>query len=165
MTEVKEIWTEMWNFPTYEISTLGNVRRAKNERPVKVRVDGNAYNMVSIFYNKKAYTKRLGKLVWQSFNKCDCNESIDHIDRVRTNDTLGNLRCVPMDVNYANREKGIHRNKYNLTPEMKGLIYRNYRDGIWSTWDIMKEYGMPLNYIRTTMLRGSWKKFAGDENI
>ena len=165
MNNQNEIWTEMWNFPTYEISNLGNVRREKTKRPVKVRVDGNQYNMVSLFYNKKKYTKRLGKVVWQSFNKCDCDLSIDHLNRVRVDDTLGNLRCVSMEINYDNREKGTHRNKYNLTPEIKALIYRNYRDGIWSTWDIMLEYGIPLNYARTTMLRGSWKKYDDNENL
>lgn len=165
MTEVKEIWTEMWDFPTYEISTLGNVRWAKKARPVKIRVDGHRYNMVSVSYHNKKYTKRLGKLVWQSFNKCECKESIDHIDRNSTNDALGNLRCVPMEVNYGNRSKGTPRNRYNLTPEIKALIYRNYRDGVWSTWDIMKTYGIPLNYLYTTLNRGSWRKYGEDENL
>ena len=165
MTEVKEIWTEMWNFPTYEISNLGNVRRAKTERPVKVRVDGNTYNMVCIFYNKKKYTKRLGKLVWQSFNKCDCKETIDHLDRNRTNDTLGNLRCVSQEINNTNRDKSTQKNRYNLTPEIKALIYRKYTAGEWSTWDIMKKYGIPLSYIGTTLTRGSWRKYGEDENL
>lgn len=165
MNNQNEIWTEMWNFPTYEISNLGNVRREKTKRPLKVRVDGNKYNMVSLFYNGRKYTKRVGKLVWQSFNNCDCNLTIDHINRVSVDDTLGNLRCVSMEINNENREKRTGRNKYNLTPEIKAIIYRNYRDGIWSTWDIMLQYGIPLNYARTTMLRGSWRKYGNDENL
>jgi hypothetical protein len=160
-----EIWTEMWNFPNYEVSNLGRVRRAKNGKLVKIRKDGNDYNFVCLFYNKKKYTKRLGKLIWQSFNKCDCNQTIDHLDRKKMNDNLGNLRCISMEDNYKNRITKKNRNKYNLTPEIKALIYRNHRDGVWTNWSIMKKYGMPLNYVRTTMIRGSWKKYGEDENL
>ena len=51
---------------------------------------GNGYNVVCIFYNKKKYTKRLGKVIWQSFNECDCVKTIDHIDRNRANNNYQN---------------------------------------------------------------------------
>ena len=160
-----EIWIEMWGFPNYEISTTGKVRRLKNEKVIKQRSDGNSYKMISIFFQGKKYTKRVARLVWQSFNKCNCEQTIDHIDRDKGNDTLGNLRCVSMSENYQNVGSKQKTNKYNLTPEIKALIYRNYHKGLWTTWDIMKKYGMPLNYIRTTMVRDSWKKYGDNEEL
>ena len=56
----KENWVEMWDFPTYEISSLGNVRRTESKRPLKIRGDGNGYNVVCIFYLGRKYTKRVG---------------------------------------------------------------------------------------------------------
>jgi hypothetical protein len=160
-----EIWTEMWDYPNYEVSNLGRVRRAKNEKVIKQRQDGNEYKMVSLWSGKKKYTKRVGRLIWQSFNKCDCKETIDHINRDRGDDSLGNLRCITSEEQYKNKSKITEKNKYNLTPEIKALIQRKYTAGEWTTWQIMKMYGIPLNYVRTTMVRGSWEKYANDETL
>ena len=45
MTEVKEVWVEMWEFPKYEISNLGNVRNAKTEKKLAIRQDGKEYKL------------------------------------------------------------------------------------------------------------------------
>ena len=160
-----EVWTTMWGFPNYEISNFGNIRNLKTQRLIKQKNDGNNYELVSIYYNKKKYTKRVGRAVWQSFNMCDCKETIDHIDRNKTNNTLQNLRCVTAKENYNNLGSKKKENKYNLTPELKALIHRNFKAGIWSTWDIMKKYGIPVKYTKTTMDRNSWAKYGEDENL
>ena len=152
----KENWVEMWGYPTYEVSNLGRVRRASTERLLKIREDGNGYNVVCIFYNKKKYTKRLGKVIWQSFNECDC---------VKTIDMLANLRCVSMYKNFKNRVGKKRENKYNLTPELKALIYTNYTNGIWSSWYVRQNYGLPINYTKTVMKRNSWEKFVNNEGL
>ena len=72
----KENWVEMWDFPTYEISSLGNVRRTESKRPLKIRGDGNGYNVVCIFYLGRKYTKRVGRYVWQSFNQQFCTKTV-----------------------------------------------------------------------------------------
>ena len=161
----KEIWVEMWDYPTYEVSNLGRVRRAKTERLLTIREDGNGYNVVCIFYNKKKHTKRLGKVIWQSFNECDCAKTIDHIDRNKSNDRLDNLRCVTMFRNYKNRVGKKRENKYNLTPELKALIHTNFTNGTWSSWYVRQEYGIPINYTKTTMKRNSWEKFVNNEGL
>jgi hypothetical protein len=163
--ETNEIWTDMWGFPNYEISSEGNVRNKKTEKVISQRQDGNEYKLISIFYNKKKYTKRVGRLVWQSFNKCECKETIDHLDRNKGNNNLGNLRCVSMKENFTNLGSKQKVNKYNLTPEIKAEIYRNYHAGNITSWGIMKQYGIPMNYIRTTLQRNSWAKYGTDENL
>ena len=162
MTEVKEVWVEMWEFPKYEISNLGNVRNVKTEKKLAIRQDGKEYRMVSIF-DKKVHTKRVGRYVWQSFNKCSCKETIDHINRDAGDDNLGNLRCVPMEFNNRNRKNCEYSNKYNLTPEIKKEIITGVKNGTHTTWTIMKKWDIPLNYIGTVIRRGSWEKYLDNE--
>lgn len=162
MTEVKEIWVEMWEFPKYEISNLGNVRNAKTEKQLAVRQDGKEYRMVCI-WDKKSHTKRVGRYVWQSFNECDCKETIDHINRDAGDDRLENLRCVPMADNNRNRKNCKYNNKYNLSPQTKKEIITGITNETETTWTIMKKYGIPLNYIGTVIRRGSWLKYLDNE--
>lgn len=164
MENQTEVWVEMWEFPTYEISNLGNIRNAKTQHKLAVRQDGKEYRMVSLYYNKKSYTKRVGRLVWMSFNQCGCPETIDHINQDAGDDRLENLQCIPMDENLDKRRKHKKQpNKYNLTKELKGYIHKSITNGTETTWTIMKKYGIPLNYIGTTMRRGSWKKYVTTE--
>ena len=130
---------------------------------------------LSFFFDKKVATKRVGRLIWQSFNKCNCYETIEHINQKSNDDRLENLECVSMEQNIKNRNK-IPRgqNKYNLTPEIKAHIQLGMQNKIlndncvkkltpsYSTWDVMKKYGIPLNYISQVFWRGSWKKYLND---
>lgn len=158
MENSNERWVECWDFPNYEVSNLGNIRNAKTGKQLKVRQDGREYRMVCLWHNKKGHTKRLGRLIWQSFNQCDCNETIDHINIDGGDDRLENLRCVSMEINRENRKDYSKKNKYNLSKKDKGYIHYSITNGYETTWSIMKKYGTPLNYIQTTIKRGSWEK-------
>jgi len=159
----QEKWVEMWDFPTYEISDMGNIRNAKTEKQLSVRQDGKEYRMVQLWYNGKGYTKRVGRYVWMSFNKCFCKREIDHINGQAGDDRLVNLQCISSKENGDKRKKYKKMpNKYNLTKHDKGLIYRGITSRQETTWTIMKKYGIPLNYIMTTMKRGSWAKYANE---
>ena len=163
MKNNKEEWVEMWDFPNYEISNLGNVRSVKYQKPLTVRQDGKEYRMVSLYHNKKGYTKRVGRYVWMSFNNQFCSKTIDHINGRAGDDRIENLRCVSMEENRDNRKNYSKKNKYNLTKKIKGYIHQSITDGTETTWTIMKKYGVPLNYLMTTIKRGSWKKYVQPE--
>lgn len=159
MENKEEKWVECWEFPNYEVSDLGNVRNAKTGKQLKVRQDGREYRMVCLWRNKKGHTKRVGRLVWNSFNNCNCNQTIDHINIDGGDDRLENLRCVSMEDNRNNRKDYSKKNKYNLTKEDKGYIHYSITNGYETTWTIMKLYGTPLNYVSTTIKRGCWAKY------
>ena len=160
-------WREIPSFPNYEVSNTGLIRRAKNGEVLKQRdIDMNRpYQIVSLFYNKKKYTKKVSRLVWEGFNGCACGMTIDHIDQNKTNNNLSNLRCISVAENHKNRTIYKNTNKYNLTDGIKMEIISNYRVGKWSTWDIMKKYHLPSNYITSVIKRGSWDKLVWKNNI
>jgi hypothetical protein len=160
-------WREIPSFPNYEASNTGLIRRAKNGEVLKQRdIDINRpYQIVSLFYNKKKYTKKVSRLIWEAFNDCACGMTIDHIDQNKTNNNLSNLRCISIADNHKNRTIYKSRNKYNLTDGIKIEIINNYRVGKWSTWDIMKKYNLTSNYITSVIKRGSWDKLVWKNNI
>jgi len=157
-----EVWKEMYNFPNYEISNLGNIRRERNGRQLKLAVDANGYEVVRLFYNKKRYTKYVHRLVWNSFNLCNCDLTIDHIDGNRTNNYLGNLRCIELAEQYVDRNFTPKINKYNLTDEIRREIQEKYDKGS-SFRSLAIQYKLPYNYVRNSMMRGSWKKHLKNE--
>jgi len=157
MENQMERWVEMWNFPNYEVSNFGRVRNGKTEKVLKLTNDASHYNMVRLFYNKKKYTKRLGRLIWNSFNMCECENTIDHIDMNKANDNLGNLRCITLEEQYKNIPTK-RENPYNLTPQLKGQIQQEFDTGS-NYHQISRRYNIPYNYIRATMIRGSWRKY------
>ena len=158
MENEKEVWVEMWSFPTYEVSNFGRIRNAKSEKVLKLASDASHYQMVRLFYNKKKYTKRVGRLIWNSFNNCECKDTIDHRDRNKANDRLDNLRCITMAEQFKNRTPKANHNQYNLTPEKKRQIQMEFDSGS-NYHKISKKHNIPYNYIRATMIRGSWKKY------
>lgn len=156
-----ELWSECFDFPNYEVSSTGKMRRAKNKREIKIGIDTRGYSIVRIFYNKKKYTKRIARLVWQSFNDCACNMTIDHIDRNKSNNNLENLRCISYSENSRNRNI-YGKNVYKLNEQLKREILSKYRNEKMSLKDIWTRYGIPTNYMGMVIRRGSWDKYLND---
>lgn len=159
---ILEIWKPAFNFPNYEVSNLGRIRRLKNGRVIKLAVDANGYYVARIHYNKKKYTKYVHRLVWNSFNLCNCALTIDHIDENKKNNYLGNLRCVELKEQYVDRNFVPKTNKYNLTDEIKRTLQTKFEAGA-SIRSLAVSQGLPYNYVRETMKRGSWKKYLKNE--
>lgn len=158
-------WRVIPSFPNYEASNTGLIRRVRNEKVLKSQsVDSRNYQVVSLFYKKNKKTKKVSRLVWEAFNDCECEMTIDHIDRNVLNNHISNLRCVSIADNHRNRTIYKSTNKYNLTDEIKMEIISNYRTGTWTTWDIMKKYNLPSNYISSVIKRGSWDKIVWKNN-
>jgi hypothetical protein len=161
MENQEEVWVEMWDYPKYEISNIGNVRNAKTERLLTVIENGQSYRMVSLWADKKSHTKRVGRFVWQSHNRQFCSETVDHINQNSLDDRLENLRCVDMRTNRGNRKNVPYgTNVYNLTKKDKGYIHYTIKNGFETSWTIMKSYGIPMNYLGTTIKRNSWQKYV-----
>lgn len=152
-----EIWKEIPSHPNYEASSFGNIRRKRNGKQIKLLDScSRGYKIAYLFTNKRKYTKKVSRLVWEAFNGCPCGLTIDHIDRNPSNNKIDNLRCITMEDNFKNRTIYKEKNKYNLTIEKKREIVTAFRTGEKSTWKLMKEYGIPLNYLDIVFKRRSW---------
>lgn len=157
-----ERWVKCYNFPNYEISYSGKMRRALNGREIAIATDPNGYSVVRIWYNKKKYTKRIARLVWESFFECKCQGVIDHIDRNKKNNNFDNLRCISPRENSMNRSIYREKNRYDLTPEKKAEIIHKLKNDKVSTVSIWKQYGIPTNYIGMILKRGTWDRYLNE---
>jgi hypothetical protein len=154
-----EEWRPILNHENYEVSNEGNIRRKSTGKAVKQSLDDREYYSIMLWTNKKQYRKRVHRLIWNSFNDCECEETVDHIDRDKHNNNLNNLRCI------SNRENSINRptisnktNKYNLDDKLKKSLVIRYKAGEISSYQIYKQYGLPSNYFFEQLKRGNWDK-------
>ena len=87
-----EKWVTIRNFPDYEINTNGRIRNIKTGRMLKTSINHNGYETVCLRKNKTQYTKRVHRLVVESFYDNDCPElDVNHIDGNKTNNSIDNL--------------------------------------------------------------------------
>lgn len=158
-------WRPIPNHENYEASNTGEIRRVRNERIVSQRKKEEllGYKVICLYTNKKKYTKNVARLIWNAFNDCECEHTIDHIDRDASNNNIENLRCITHSENSRNRNiYSRDSNKYNLTDEIKREIITKYKSGEMSTWDIIHKYKIPSNYIHMVLKRGSWDKLINE---
>jgi hypothetical protein len=155
----QEEWKPILNHENYEISNEGNIRRKSTGTPVKQALDDREYYSIMLWTNKKQYKKRVHRLIWNSFNDCECKQTVDHINQDKHDNRLENLRCISNRDNAKNRGTISNKtNKYNLTPELKRSLVIRYKAGELTSYQIYKEYGIPSNYFFECLKRGRWEK-------
>lgn len=118
-----EEYKTILDYPDYEISNLGNVRR--NGKILKSRQNKNTgYSYIDLRKEGKRTTCYIHRLVALTFlPKIEDKEYIDHIDRNKNNNNLNNLRWVSRSENNRNTKKRDNdlfglcytRNKWRLT--------------------------------------------------
>jgi hypothetical protein len=106
-------------FPEHFIDFDGNV--FFRNRFIKQHVDSNGYIVVALYKEKRRYTRKLHRLLSQSFiENPNAYPVVDHIDRNKQNNSLDNLRWVTTQKNGHNRaDNNEHLN----------IIKRNDRKG------------------------------------
>lgn len=103
-------------FPQYKISNLGSVLscKFKNKRIMKLGVMNNGYNFVILRKKNKAFNRLIHRLVLEAFvGPCPDGCEADHINRIRDDNRLENLRWVTPEENNKNRKKVLGVNNPN----------------------------------------------------
>ena len=124
-----EIWKPAVGFETYEVSTFGNIRR--NGKQLSPCLDTYGYRQVNLYKNKLRYTRKIYRLVMETFNPNTENKpQIDHINRIRTDDRLENLRWATATENCRNRT-GFEEEMLGIRwfPKNSTYMVRIYIDG------------------------------------
>lgn len=101
-----EEWRTVEEYPNYEVSNLGNVRRARTGRALKAFVNDSGYLRVNLSPtpNEKAKAVLVHRIVTRAFHGRPVGERnlVDHIDRNKLNNRAENLHWVNWKENLEN---------------------------------------------------------------
>lgn len=113
---MSEIWKIIEEFPDYEASNQGRVRRAKEGgnhfckvgRILRPQVAKNGYLFVNLFKEKVAYRRSIHRVVCTTFNgpPPSIYHEVGHLDGSRTVNCADNLKWCTRKENHA--DKKIH---------------------------------------------------------
>lgn len=117
---MSEEWKPILDYPDYEVSNLGQVRR--NGKIRKTSDNQHGYNQVILCKNSKAYSRKVHRLVAEAFIPNPENKpQVDHIDRNRTNNVVTNLRWVDNSENGLNT-KSRDRELFGIRKVKSGYV-------------------------------------------
>lgn len=153
-----ECFVKIENYEDYLISDYGNVWSEKRKKYLKPALYKDSYLHVDLYKNGKRKSHSVHRLVLTSFiaNSND-KRCADHVDNVRTNNKLSNLRYASHQENSRNRSfnknnklacKGVHfdktKNKFRAQIHFKGKshhlgLFNNLEDAKLARYNKAKE--------------------------
>ena len=106
-----EVWKNIPEFKSYQVSNLGNVKSLKygKERILKKPIGGGGYIQVGIYKNKKCSKRTINQLMAIAFlnHKPSGHKMVvDHIDTNKLNNKLYNLQVITNRKNLSKDKKG-----------------------------------------------------------
>lgn len=122
---MSEIWKDVLNYEgIYQVSNLGNVRNIKRGNSLKGRLDTYGYYRVILSKKGSHYKNfQIHRLVAQAFiPNPDNKPQVDHINTIRTDNRVENLRWVTYRENNLNpitMEKYRNMKHWEYTPETR----------------------------------------------
>jgi hypothetical protein len=145
--ENNEIWKNVAGYEdTYEVSSLGNIRRkVKN---LKQSISPHGYKTISLSKGGKTSTKMTHRLVAEAFI---CNsedkKQVNHIDCDKCNNCINNLEWATREENMLHAVKndrqrnqnGINNNMAKLTEKDVIFIRKMLESGI-TAYSIHRDY-------------------------
>lgn len=140
---------EQWEYTYIEgisVSTMGRVKRDKDGYLFKIKTNkSNGYNYVDLRRYKKGTMMKVSRLVALTFLQNPENKSdVDHINTIKTDDRLENLR-------WATRKENMNNETTKLKIKARGFIERPYsrkailqyskNDEFIQEWDSATSFG------------------------
>ena len=153
-----EEWKTIPEWPNYQASTLGRIRRIdgvlKNGRHWKGRVlkqkrQSNGYMSVMLSENGVTKTKLVHRLIAETFLD---NENkypvVNHKDRNQANNVLDNLEYCTQSYNSTYKDAHIERSKKFLKPVLQFSIDGTFIREWSSATEVKNKLGYEANNIR-----------------
>lgn len=141
-----ENYRQILEYPNYEVSDLGNVRRIGKEVILKPIDNGKGYKLAHLSNNKGRRLCLIHRLVMITFSYIENNMDVNHIDGNKANNILLNLEWITKSNNTRHAHlTGLFSRRNKLTIEQVTDIKYNERGSKATT--LSYKYGVKASVI------------------
>lgn len=132
MVNHADMWKPIREFPLYEISSDGRVRRVRENKVRKISIGKRGYPVLSLRKDKKTYIRTLHRILAEAFIPNPDNlPEINHIDGDKTNYSLSNLEwCTHKHNDNHARRTGLRTSdgdKAVIQYSLSGVLIAEYK--------------------------------------
>lgn len=115
----EEEYRQIDGYDNYSVSNLGNVRNNKTGRIKKTSINSHGYLHIRLSKECKGKTHKVHRLVAIAFLENPNNlPEVDHINRIKTDNRVENLRWISIGNNERNKKK-----KEETSSKYKGVSF------------------------------------------
>lgn len=120
---MEEIWNEVPGFPKYQVSNFGRVMSLNSSKPkiMKPVYNQDGYLMINLTQLGVKYNKMVHRLVLWAFEGHPKGRQCDHINRVRDDNRLENLRWATRKENRRNQVRSMTFEEYGEMIRLRRL--------------------------------------------
>lgn len=142
---MNEKWKDVVGYEShYIVSSMGRVASVKKGRlymmnPYKSK---GGYMIVSLLIDSRRKCMKVHRLVAMSFiPNPECKDTVNHIDEVKSNNSLQNLEWMTMveNMNHGTRNKRISEKNKNNKKTSKKLLQIDDEGNVVKVWPSIKE--------------------------
>lgn len=163
---MKEMWRIVKDCSVYKVSNRGRVCNTRNDRLLKPLINSQGYLMVMLCnrsFRKRCYIHRLVLIAFRGYPFS--SEETRHLDDVKTNNWLSNLRWGTKEENwedrrlYGNNLQGEGNGKSKLRTLDVLVIRKGYRKRV-NVKVLSKKFKVSVAQIHRIVNYKSWKHVA-----
>lgn len=177
-SKVKEVWKIIPDWPAYEASSLGRLRRTGSQRVLKLSVNLKGYKIAGLSNNGRRSTVTVAKAVALAFiGPRPDGLQINHIDGIKANNRPENLEyCTAshnnkhafrLGLNKGGKDHGLNRHpearlygskapSAKFTEDQVREIRKEYADGKTTYIDLAVRFGVHRRTILRMVNGTSW---------
>lgn len=171
---IDEEWRPVVNFPHYEVSSWGRIRRVISNTCSRAgtildgHVGSHGYRTLNVTVNGSRKTLKFHRVVCEAFHGPQPSKVhvVAHNDGDRLNNSADNLRWATTRENHADRyghgtnPAGSRNGRANLCEAQVAEIRRLYAKGNVTTYWLADQYEVYPTTVQKIIKRETWKHVA-----